>query len=99
MSMIFRAIAFTFVPTVVELALVSVIMARTFSPLVSALVVLTFAAYVLFSIGMTQVRLGGRVHPHVAYGAGHDGFIMRTMQRPWNPMEPHGTPHTAHTLH
>ena len=58
MSMIFRAIAFTFVPTVVELALVSVVMARTFSPLVSALVVLTFAAYVLFSIGMTQVRHG-----------------------------------------
>lgn len=53
--MIFRAIAFTFVPTVVELALVSVVMAKTFSPLVSALVVLTFAAYVLFSVGMTQV--------------------------------------------
>ncbi len=56
--MIFRAIAFTAIPTIVELTMVSVILMKTFSPLVSLLVLLTFGAYVAFSIGMTQVGVG-----------------------------------------
>lgn len=44
--MVFRAVVFTFLPTAIELVLVCGLLARTFTPIVSALVVGTFAAYV-----------------------------------------------------
>ena len=65
MAMIFRAVVFTFIPTAIELALVSWLLARSFSPSVAALVVATFVAYVGWTTLMTKVPLlrpctGGR---------------------------------------
>lgn len=50
---------FTFVPTAVELALVCAILARSFHPRVSLLVVGTFAAYAAWTVALT--RVGGSV--------------------------------------
>jgi ABC transporter ATM len=61
--MVFRAIAFTAVPTVIELVMVVTILARTFSPWVGALVLLTFAAYITFSVVLTQVSHAPHPHP------------------------------------
>ena len=55
MAMIFRAVVFTFIPTAIELALVSWLLARSFSPSVAALVVATFVAYVGWTTLMTKV--------------------------------------------
>jgi ABC transporter ATM len=52
--MVFRAVVFTFLPTVVELVLVCGLLARTFTPIVSALVVGTFAAYVAWTAALTR---------------------------------------------
>ncbi|KAL4423145.1 hypothetical protein ABPG77_007798 [Micractinium sp. CCAP 211/92] len=59
-AMIFRAIVFTFVPTVLELAAVCVILARAFHPRVSALVLATFACYAAFTVLLTWVAAGIR---------------------------------------
>ena len=59
-GMIFRAIVFTFVPTIVELIAVCVILARAFSPLISGLVMGAFGIYagwtVLLTFLATKVR-------------------------------------------
>ena len=54
-SMIFRAIIFTFVPTAVELALVCVVLARSFHPRVSLAVLATFGAYAAWTVALTRV--------------------------------------------
>jgi len=52
--MVFRAVVFTFMPTAIELVLVCGLLARTFTPIVSALVVGTFAAYVAWTAALTR---------------------------------------------
>lgn len=52
--MVFRAVVFTFLPTALELVLVCGLLARTFTPIVSALVVATFAAYVAWTAALTR---------------------------------------------
>ena len=52
--MVFRAVVFTFIPTAIELVLVCGLLARTFAPAVAALVVATFAAYVLWTAALTR---------------------------------------------
>ncbi len=52
--MVFRAVVFTFLPTAIELVLVCGLLARTFTPIVSALVVGTFAAYVGWTAALTR---------------------------------------------
>lgn len=54
--MVFRAVVFTFLPTAVELVLVCGLLARTFTPLVSALVVATFAAVCAFPHGQSGLH-------------------------------------------
>ena len=54
-AMIFRAVVFTFIPTAIELALVSWLLAKSFSPSVAALVIATFVAYVGWTTLMTKV--------------------------------------------
>ena len=54
-AMIFRAVVFTFIPTAIELALVSWLLAKSFSPSVAALVIATFGAYVAWTTLMTKV--------------------------------------------
>lgn len=56
MGMMFRAVVFTFMPTVIELALVCTILARRFRPAVALLVLATFVAYVTWTTVMTKVR-------------------------------------------
>ena len=72
-AMVFRAMVFTFIPTALELVLVCAFLARTFTPLVSATVVATFAAYVVFTASMT-----GRA---AAVGASND-VLHRGASRP-----------------
>ena len=52
--MVFRAVVFTFLPTAVELVLVCGLLARTFTPIVSGLVIATFAAYVTWTASLTR---------------------------------------------
>lgn len=52
--MVFRAVVFTFMPTAIELMLVCGLLARTFTPIVSSLVVGTFAAYVAWTAALTR---------------------------------------------
>jgi len=52
-AVMFRAIVFTFIPTIVELGLVAALLARSFNPMVAVLVVMTFGAYVSWTILMT----------------------------------------------
>ena len=59
MALIFRAVVFTFIPTAIELVLVSWLLARSFSPQVAALVVATFGLYVGWTTLMTKVRPAG----------------------------------------
>ena len=59
-AMIFRAVVFTFVPTIVELVVVCVLLWRTFSPAVVVLVLATFAAYVTWSVALTQLAASRR---------------------------------------
>ncbi len=60
--MIFRAVVFTFIPTAIELALVSWLLARSFSPSVAGLVIATFVAYVAWTTLMTKVPRDGRAY-------------------------------------
>ena len=53
-SMVFRAVVFTFLPTAVELVLVCGLLARTFTPIVSGLAIATFAAYVAWTASLTR---------------------------------------------
>ena len=55
--MVFRAVVFTFIPTFVELVLVCGLLARTFRPLVSVMVIATFVAYVTWTLYMTTVSI------------------------------------------
>ncbi|KAK9905738.1 hypothetical protein WJX75_005420 [Coccomyxa subellipsoidea] len=59
-SMVFRAVVFTFLPTAIELVLVCGLLARTFTPIVSALVVGTFAAYVAWTAALTRAAAEAR---------------------------------------
>ncbi|EIE23470.1 ABC family transporter: mitochondrial ATM1-like protein [Coccomyxa subellipsoidea C-169] len=59
-SMVFRAVVFTFLPTAIELVLVCGLLARTFTPIVSALVVGTFAAYVGWTAALTRAAAEAR---------------------------------------
>ena len=52
--MVFRAVVFTFIPTAVELVLVCGLLSRTFTPVVSALVLGTFVAYTLWTAALTR---------------------------------------------
>ncbi len=52
--MVFRAVVFTFVPTAVELVLVCFLLARIFQPIIAIMVVVTFAAYVLWTAQLTK---------------------------------------------
>lgn len=61
--MVFRAVVFTFIPTAVELVLVCGLLSRTFTPVVSALVLGTFVAYTLWTAALT--RAAAEVHPLV----------------------------------
>lgn len=64
-AVMFRAIVFTFIPTAIELVLVAVVLARSFSPLVAALVVATFVAYVSWTTLMTQAATDVRKQVNV----------------------------------
>ncbi|BDA47349.1 Iron-sulfur clusters transporter atm1, mitochondrial [Coccomyxa sp. Obi] len=59
-SMVFRAVVFTFLPTAIELVLVCGLLARTFTPIVSALVVGTFVAYVAWTAALTRAAAEAR---------------------------------------
>ncbi len=65
--MVFRAVVFTFIPTAVELVLVCGLLSRTFTPIVSGLVLGTFVAYTLWTAALTraaaEVRLQMAHHP------------------------------------
>lgn len=52
--MVFRAVVFTFVPTIVELILVCFLLGRIFKPIIGIMVVATFAAYVFWTAQLTQ---------------------------------------------
>tara|TARA_B100000073_G_scaffold317143_1_gene294288 strand:+ start:840 stop:2810 length:1971 start_codon:yes stop_codon:yes gene_type:complete len=59
-SMVFRAVIFTFIPTFVELALVSAVLWKTFSWHVVAVVLSTFCCYVRWTTHMTGVSASKR---------------------------------------
>ncbi len=54
-SMIFRAVVFTFLPTFIELVAVCVILYRSFDWRISGIVVATFAAYFMWTVGLTML--------------------------------------------
>jgi len=54
-AMVFRAVVFTFFPTVVELVAVCALLWHTFSGAVVALVLCTFAAYVAWTVSLTAL--------------------------------------------
>ena len=54
-AMIFRAVVFTFMPTFIELVAVCVILYRSFDWRISGIVVATFAAYFLWTVGLTML--------------------------------------------
>lgn len=56
-SMVFRAVVFTFVPTALELVLVCGLLARSFAPQVAAMVLATFGAYVAWTTALTSAGL------------------------------------------
>jgi len=59
-GMIFRAVVFTFVPTIVELLVVCILLWRAFSPAVVLLVLATFTLYVAWSIALTTLAANRR---------------------------------------
>ena len=59
-SMVFRAVIFTFIPTFVELALVSALLWKAFSWHVVAVVLSTFCCYVWWTMHMTGVSASKR---------------------------------------
>jgi len=54
-AMIFRAVVFTLAPTALELVAVCILLAKSFRPSVSLLVVATFVAYTLFTVTLTFI--------------------------------------------
>ncbi|KAJ7546425.1 hypothetical protein O6H91_08G039900 [Diphasiastrum complanatum] len=52
---IFRAVVFTFVPTIIELALVCMLLAQQVSAAVAGIVLITFVVYVTWTIYITKV--------------------------------------------
>jgi ABC-type transport system involved in Fe-S cluster assembly fused permease/ATPase subunit len=54
-AMIFRAVVFTFLPTFLELVAVCFILYRSFDWRISGIVVVTFGAYFLWTIGLTML--------------------------------------------
>jgi ABC-type transport system involved in Fe-S cluster assembly fused permease/ATPase subunit len=54
---LYRAVLFTFAPTAVELCLVLALLSGAFSPLVAALVGLTFCFYVAWTLTITQLSV------------------------------------------
>ncbi|KAL4520893.1 hypothetical protein Ndes2526B_g00075 [Nannochloris sp. 'desiccata'] len=54
-AMIFRAVVFTLAPTALELVAVCILLARSFRPTVSLLVVATFVAYTLWTVSLTFI--------------------------------------------
>ena len=54
-AMMFRAVVFTFLPTIVELGLVTTVLARKFSASIAAAVLATFVLYVAWTTWMTKV--------------------------------------------
>ena len=52
-AMVFRAVLFTFIPTIIELAFVCALLWRSFSPLCCATVLLSFVCYILFTAHMS----------------------------------------------
>ncbi|GAQ82134.1 mitochondrial ABC transporter ATM [Klebsormidium nitens] len=59
-TMIFRAIVFTLVPTVVELVLVCGLLAKQVSTAFAGVVLLTFAAYVAWTVALTKASMASR---------------------------------------
>ncbi|CAM6086696.1 unnamed protein product [Calypogeia fissa] len=57
---IFRAVVFTFLPTVVELAFVCVLLAKQVSSVVAGIVLLTFGAYVAYTVAITSAAAASR---------------------------------------
>eukprot|EP00891_Asterochloris_glomerata_P006206 jgi/Astpho2/6206/e_gw1.00088.34.1_t len=53
-AMMFRAVVFTFLPTIVELGLVTTVLARKFSASIAAAVLATFVLYVAWTTWMTK---------------------------------------------
>ena len=59
-AMVWRAAAFTFAPTAVELALVCALLAARFTPAAAAGTAATFAAYTAYTILLTRAAVGVR---------------------------------------
>ena len=55
-AMVFRALVFTFVPTLVELVAVCALLGASFHARVGGLVVATFGAYAAWTVALTRVR-------------------------------------------
>jgi ABC-type transport system involved in Fe-S cluster assembly fused permease/ATPase subunit len=53
-TMVFRAVVFTFMPTMVELVLVCTLLSTTFSPVLVLIVLATFAVYVMWTVYFTS---------------------------------------------
>jgi ABC-type transport system involved in Fe-S cluster assembly fused permease/ATPase subunit len=54
-AMVFRAVVFTFVPTLIELVAVCFILYKSFDWRISGIVVATFAAYFVWTVGLTML--------------------------------------------
>ena len=54
-AMIYRAAIFTFLPTILEIAVVCGLLYRAFSPVTAGLVLVTFVAYVSWTVALTGV--------------------------------------------
>ena len=55
-AMVFRALVFTFVPTLVELVAVCALLGASFHARVGGLVVATYGAYAAWTVALTRVR-------------------------------------------
>ena len=64
-GMVFRAVVFTFLPTMIELVAVCVILWNALSPSIVGLVLLTFAAYVGWTVSMTTIAAKRREEANV----------------------------------
>ena len=59
-TMIFRAVVFTFIPTAVELLLVCGLLAKHVAPAFAWAVLLTFAAYIAWTVALTRASVAKR---------------------------------------
>lgn len=57
---IFRAVVFTFIPTAIELGLVCVLLAQQVSTTVAGVVLITFVAYIWWTINITRAAASSR---------------------------------------